>query len=138
MGYVTRDDQGRVLMVATQLETLNDDLLEVELQAILKGMQLCLPMGVRKLTVETDCLVAVQVLDAGPDSYACYRHLLYEILSFKDCFEAYNSISSSRVGYRVAHLLARYVRNVESTSIWWNSPPEFILSALRLDSNCNT
>lgn len=59
VGCVVRDDQGRMLMEATQLELLSDDPLEVELRAILQGLQLCLPMGMKQLVFETDCLVVV-------------------------------------------------------------------------------
>lgn len=84
VGCAARDDQGKVIMVATQPKIFNDDPLKVELRAILGGMQLCLRMGLRKIVVEIDCLIAVQALNAGSNSFACYHHLLYEILSLKD------------------------------------------------------
>lgn len=79
-------------------------------------------MGVKKLKVETDCLVAVQVLDEGPNSYACYRHLLHEILTLKDCFEESSFVYISRLGNRVAHLLACYTRNVKEPQCGGISP----------------
>lgn len=136
-GCITRDDLGRVCMAAAQLEILHGDPLEVKLQAILRGMQLCLPMGIPKLEVETDCLVAIQALDAGPDSFAAYHHLLREILTLKYCFEECMFSYLSRLDNRVAHMLASSARIIESTAVWWNSPPDFILSVLWLDSNCN-
>lgn len=108
-----------MLIATTQPEMLFDDPLEVELRAILQGLYLCFPMGVKKIAVETDCLIAVQALDAGPESYVCYRHLLHEILSLKVCFEDCIFIYVSRVGNRVAYLLARHVEN---TTVWWDSP----------------
>lgn len=75
-GCIVRDDQGWVLMVATQPELLSEDPLEVELRAILRGLQMCLLMGVNQLVVEIDCLVAIQVVEEGPDSHAEYRYLI--------------------------------------------------------------
>lgn len=139
VGCVTRDNQGKVIMVASKLETLSDDQLEVELQAIFQGMQLCLLMGVRKIVVETDYLVAVQVLDVWPDSFVCYYHLLREILSLEVCFKECVFSYVSQLGNRVAqYLLARYAWNFENFSVLWESPLEFILSSRWLDSSCNT
>lgn len=110
----------------------------MELWAILQGTQLCLPMGMKKLVVETDCLIAVQALDASPDSYACCCHLLHEIISHKACLEECKFTYVSSWGNRVAHFLARYAHNVENTTVWWDSLPNFISSATLLDSNCIT
>lgn len=94
--------------------------------------------GVKKLTTETDCLVAIQAFGEGPDSYACYQHLLHEITTLKNCFKECNVVYVSSVGNRVAHLLACYARNVENTTVRWDSLPEFILSVEWVDSNCNS
>lgn len=112
-----------MVKATTQPEMFNDNPLEVELRAILWGMQLCLPMGARNVVVETDCLVAVQAFDVGPNSFACYHHLLYEILSLKDCFEECKFSYVCRVGDSVAHLLARHARNVESITVWLGLSP---------------
>lgn len=72
-------------------------------------------MGIPKLVVETDCLVAVQALDAGLNSFAVYHHLLHGILTLKNYFEAFKFNYMSKMGNQVTHLLARSARIIKST-----------------------
>lgn len=51
-------------------------------------MQLCLPMGIERIVVKTDCLVAIQALEAGSKLYASYHHLIHEKLFIKASFQA--------------------------------------------------
>lgn len=51
-------------MVATKPEKYTDNLLEIKLLAIFQGLQLCLPMGISNLIVESDFLLAIQALKA--------------------------------------------------------------------------
>lgn len=76
VGRVLRDEQEKVLMAATKLEIMVGDPLEFELLAILRGLQICLPLGLRNLEVESDSLLAVKALHDGDESIASYSHLL--------------------------------------------------------------
>lgn len=52
------------------------DPLEVELRAILWGLQFYAPLGSPILTVEKNCLVVVQTWEDGADSIADHSHLI--------------------------------------------------------------
>lgn len=54
LGYevILRDGRGKVLMAASRKEAEVNDSMEIELLAILRGLQLCVPMGLHDLVVE--------------------------------------------------------------------------------------
>lgn len=66
VGCVLRHEKGEVLMAATNPIQCFNTPLEIEFLALFRGLQLCLPMGVRvpnpKLIVESDSSVAERAL----------------------------------------------------------------------------
>lgn len=91
--------------------------MEVEWLAILQDMQFCIPLGISKLVVETDCLLAVRALE-GAESVAVYKHLIVENLKLKTSFISCNFGYVSRLGNQVAHSLARHSWEVIITTVW--------------------
>lgn len=64
---VLRDDKGHVVFAASKLEHMITYPFEIELRAILKGLQLCILMGSTYLQLESDSLLVVQELNMdGP------------------------------------------------------------------------
>lgn len=59
VGYVLRNELGRVIAVVTQPELHFTEPIEVELLAIFCGKQFCAPLGIPNITVETDWLLTV-------------------------------------------------------------------------------
>lgn len=112
--------------------------MEVDLLAIFKGLQFYTLLGVPKIIVETNCLLAMQALEKGVESVADHRNLLLEILRFKNKFIECTFNYVSQQGNQVAHSLARYVWQVATTMVLWDSCPDFLLSSLRIDSNYNS
>lgn len=55
-------------MAATKLEELIEEPLAVELLAIFWGLQLCVPLGILDLILESDYLLAIQVVREGEES----------------------------------------------------------------------
>lgn len=73
-------------MAATLPEQLFNSPLEVELIAIFRRLQLCLPLGILSLMVESDSLVAVHVIQEGETALAHHRTILKEILRVNQKF----------------------------------------------------
>lgn len=69
VGRVLQDAQGRVAMAATKLEEFLDDPLAVELLAIFRGLQFCVPLSILDLVVESDSLLTIQALQEEEESY---------------------------------------------------------------------
>lgn len=134
IGSVLCDDLGRVLMEATKPKIMVGDRLRNELLAILRGLQLCIPLGLRTLEVESDSLLALNALKEGDELLVSYSHLLREILKLRQRFPHCSfSYMISRVENFVAHKLARSTCLVEDLFVWWENVPDFILSELWAD-----
>lgn len=58
IGALLRDEKGEVLFVSSKELPVNDQI-EIELVAILRGLQLCLHRSIPKLEVQTDSLLLV-------------------------------------------------------------------------------
>lgn len=76
VGSVLRDAECRVIMAATKSEKQTGDPLEIELLAIFRGFQLCVPLGIENLKVESDSLFSIQAIDKGQSSCAQHSNLI--------------------------------------------------------------
>ncbi|KAJ0018153.1 hypothetical protein Pint_10776 [Pistacia integerrima] len=61
-GAILRDSSCRVLMAASALEKATAEPEQVELLAILRGLQFCASMGIVKIQVKSDCFLAIDAL----------------------------------------------------------------------------
>lgn len=77
-----------------------------------------LTWGIQRLSVELDCLMAVQVLNNELESTALLDLLVCEIRKFQGLYAECQFQHVYREGNRVAYILARFTWNVEDTSIW--------------------
>lgn len=66
-------------MLASRKEDEVNDLMEIELLAILRGLKLCVPLGLHVLVVESDSLLIVnELLDAG-QNLSLLGNLFYDV-----------------------------------------------------------
>lgn len=137
MRCVLRDEEGIVLMALINPEQFYNTHLEVEFTAIFRGLQLCLPLKVRKLQVESDSLIAIQAINEGAESFAQHSTLIKELLEIKAQFQDCKFEYVSRVGNGVTHQLARHVWYVENLHIWGEEFPSFIKPQVWLDASFN-
>ncbi|XP_041001600.1 uncharacterized protein LOC121247296 [Juglans microcarpa x Juglans regia] len=56
VGMVLRDEHGKVIFSANKPEHEVQDPMKIELIAILRGLQMCIPLGIAELQVESDFL----------------------------------------------------------------------------------
>lgn len=105
---VLRNSNGEVLMVVTKLEKQSSDLLEVEFMAIFQGQQLCVPLGISKISVESDSQLAIQALMEGEISLAQHATIIQEILNLSSRFQNCQFRYTNLMGNRLAHHLAKY------------------------------
>ncbi|KAF5450240.1 hypothetical protein F2P56_030607 [Juglans regia] len=78
-GVILRDYQGKVLLSASGRESVVQDPIEIELLAILRGLQLCIPMGIPELIVEFDYLLSIQAIQSMEDPMSMQGNLIYAI-----------------------------------------------------------
>ncbi|XP_042942894.1 uncharacterized protein LOC122277073 [Carya illinoinensis] len=133
IGLILRDSTGTVVMAATISETEVNDPSTIELLAILRGMQMCIPLGIPKLMVESDCLMLVNELQSSQAPSSVNSNLVMEVKNLMSCFHEVLFEHVNRTCNGVAHVLARYAWNVCDVQMWWGSAPAFAGQALWFD-----
>lgn len=78
MGIILRDADGEVLLSANKKEQGVNDPVEVELMAMLRGLQLCPPLGIKVLILESDSLVKVTQLQQEEESCSLLVNIMQE------------------------------------------------------------
>ncbi|KAF5477566.1 hypothetical protein F2P56_004192 [Juglans regia] len=86
VGMILRDETGKVIFSASKLEHESIDPMEVELVALLRGLQLCLLLGIHDLEVESDALLVVQELTKEEESMSIWENLVFEIRNLLERF----------------------------------------------------
>ncbi|XP_042954614.1 uncharacterized protein LOC122291030 [Carya illinoinensis] len=126
VGVILRDEKGKVILAACKKEPEFSDPMEVELLAILRGLQLCIPLGIGELIVETDSMLSVRALTAEGESMSPHGNLIYSILSLSKQLPKVTFQHAGRVHNAAADGLAKLARFVEDLTVWWESIPECI------------
>ncbi|XP_042942934.1 uncharacterized protein LOC122277122 [Carya illinoinensis] len=79
VGMLLRNDRGVVLFSTSKKENGVNDPMGVKLLAILRGLQLCIPMGILDLVIESDSLMLVGELNNISESRSAWGHLVHEV-----------------------------------------------------------
>lgn len=66
-------------MACSKIEDYTDDPLEIELLAIFCRLQICLPLGIYCLRVESDSLLAIEAVIKEEDSCMEYSNIIWAI-----------------------------------------------------------
>ncbi|XP_042944649.1 uncharacterized protein LOC122278535 [Carya illinoinensis] len=126
VGVILRDEKGKVILAVCKKEPEFSDPMEVELLAILRGLQLCIPLGIGELIVETDSMLSVRALTAEGESMSPHGNLIYSILSLSKQLPKVTFQHAGRVHNAAADGLAKLARFVEDLTVWWELIPECI------------
>ncbi|XP_035551721.1 uncharacterized protein LOC118349890 [Juglans regia] len=70
MGAVLRNHMGEILMACSRVESVSLEPEQVEAVALLRGLQLCMSLGIPKLIIESDCLFLVEEVNRSSESNA--------------------------------------------------------------------
>ncbi|XP_042958240.1 uncharacterized protein LOC122293837 [Carya illinoinensis] len=79
VGLILRDWEGKVILAVSKKEAAVMEPLEIELIAILRGLQFCIPLGLQALTIETDSLILAQELSKPKLANAMFRNIVTDI-----------------------------------------------------------
>ncbi|XP_042954609.1 uncharacterized protein LOC122291024 [Carya illinoinensis] len=126
VGVILRDEKGKVILAACHKEPEFSDPMEVELLAILRGLQICVPLGINDLIVETDSMLSVRALTTEGESMSPHGNLIYSILGLSKQLPKVIFQHVGREHNAAADGLAKMARFVEDLTIWWESIPECI------------
>lgn len=89
IGVILRNAEGNTLFAASLAERGEREPKDIELLAIFRGLQICLRMGIRRIMVESDCLLMIQEYQAKGTLTSILGHLILEIKRLQEDFEEY-------------------------------------------------
>ncbi|XP_042958008.1 uncharacterized protein LOC122293496 [Carya illinoinensis] len=135
IGVVLRDDKGQVTFAASKLEDALADPMEIELIAILRGIQLCIPLGIAELQIESDALLVIEELKKDGRSSTLWSSLIHEIKTLLSSFPAWSIQYRGRESNGVAHNLAKFAWHLDNIALWWDVIPECISQTIWVDSS---
>ena len=107
--------------------------LEIELLAILRGLQFCILLGLQSLCIEIYSLLLVQEITSSDISNSIYGNVVTDILQLKSRFPSCSFVHINREANESAQKLARFSRNVIATNVWWDSVPSCVQQVLWTD-----
>jgi len=138
VNLVLRDSKGEVLLAVSKKELVMTDSYGVELLAILRGMQFCLPMGIYELQIECDSLLVVQGIQAPTGFSSLMGHMLQDVKQLMQRVPKCSIQHVFRDANVVAHKLARLALNVQDVNIWCDDIPISIKQHVWVDkqSSC--
>ncbi|KAF5478058.1 hypothetical protein F2P56_004648, partial [Juglans regia] len=113
VGVILRDDKGEVILSACKKENDINDHLEIELIAILRGLQICLPLGIPQLVIESDSLLLVDEIQNDKAPRSLHGNLVTQIKQLMQRLQKCFIQHSGRLGNSVAHGMARHAWNVD-------------------------
>ncbi|XP_042950166.1 uncharacterized protein LOC122282279 [Carya illinoinensis] len=126
VGLILRDWEGKVIMAVSKRASAVVEPLEVELVAILRGLQFCIPLGLQALTIETDSLILAKELAKPEFANAMFGNIVTDIKQMQSRISVCSILHVNREANESAHRLARFARSVVDTSVWWEVVPSII------------
>lgn len=135
LGIILRDHNGDIVLAGSGSETSILEPEHVEAAALLRGLQLCLNLGISHLMVESDCLFLVDEINKPVLTSASIRSLVLEIKELMQRFPRCSIHHYSRLGNQAAHCLARHAWSLDDMILWWHSVPSFIENVTFIDKH---
>lgn len=132
VGLILRNEKGKTLLAASLPEEGIKSPKEVELIATLRGLQLCVGMGVQKLILESDCLFMLKECLSVNTPISEISSVVTDI---KDLQSRYEDCQLQHVLWeknKPLHLLARHAWNLDRMTLW-DSIPDFVCQAVEFD-----
>ncbi|KAF5470900.1 hypothetical protein F2P56_011387 [Juglans regia] len=95
MGVVLMDEKGGVILSPCKKENEINDPIEIEMLAILRGLHICIPLGITQFVIESDSLLMVNEVQNEGASRSLHGNLVLQIKQlmqrFPNCF--YNTLA---------------------------------------------
>jgi hypothetical protein len=136
VGAVIRDHHGKTIVAAGKVLTHCRNTEEAEAIALTEGARLA-ASWIRSLMIfESDCKQIVDEVTHAEGSLSCWRSTIHDSISLASTQPNWKCTFAKRSQNHVAHEVAAYVRKYGVDSIWNNSFPFNVHSAM--DSDCNS
>ena len=124
-----------IMASLTQQIPLPSSVIEVEVLAVRKALELTIELGFDNITLERDSEVLIKYLVKDDNSLAHYGHLLVDIHVLMARFSLLRLSHVRRHCNSLAHALARRASSTPDLSIWMEEIPPDLNSVYLADLN---
>jgi ribonuclease HI len=131
-GMVVRDHKGEVLVASCRQLLECQDATEAELTAVEEGMKLALIWTSLPIIVETDCALALELINGSTPNISVYAFQVSRIRDLvreREC----KCVKIDRTVNRVSHDLAHVGRVQAKTQVWLRQSPPEVAAAVAFD-----
>ena len=118
LGVVIHNCHGLIMASLTQQIPLPGSMIEEEVLAARKELELTIELGFDNIILEGDSEVLIKSLAKGSNSLAHYGHLIANIHVLMARFSSFSLSHVMRHCNRLAHALARHASSTPDLSIW--------------------
>ena len=133
LGVVIRDEHGQVMVSLSECIPLPSTVIEVEVLAARRGMELAVETGFRNIVLESDSQILIKALREDSYSLASFGHLVQDIQVIASYLSSSNFNHVRRQCNGLAHSLARRAKNLSQSNVWMEDVPPDISSVLQAD-----
>ena len=133
LGVVIRNDHGLIMASLTQQIPLPSSVIEVEVLAARKALELMIELGFDNITLEGDSEVLIKSLVKGDNSLAHYGHLLADIHVLMALFSSLRLSHVRRHCNSLPHALTRRASSTPDLSILMEEIPPDLNSVYLAD-----
>ena len=130
---VIRNDHGLIMAYLTQQIPLSSSVIEVEVLAAQKALELTIELGFDNITLKGDSEVLIKSLVKGDNSLAHYSHLLADIHVLMARFSSLRLSHVRRHCNSLTYALARRASSTPDLSIWMEEIPPDLNSVYLAD-----
>lgn len=111
--FLVRNHAGNMALPACIFEKNVDNLVVIEVLAIIRSLQLCMHHGFTNIIIESNCLLLVEEILAPAAPCSALDNIISDISNLMHYFISCSIQYTSRDRNRAAHCLARYARHMD-------------------------
>ena len=133
LGVVIRNREGRVMASLSQKIPLPMSVIEVEVLAARRALELAVELGFDHVILEGDSEILHKALLAEDRNFTPYGHLVQDIVYLSSFLSAFKTSLVHRSGNKLAHSLVRNSKSLNHMQIWMEDVPPDLLLVVQAD-----
>ena len=133
LGVVIRNKEGRVMASLSQKIPLPISVIEVEVLAARRALELAVELGFDHVILEGDSEILHKALLAEDRNFTPYGHLVQDIVYLSSFLSAFKTSLVRHSGNKLAHSLARNSKPLSHMQIWMEDVSPDLLLVVQVD-----
>ena len=133
LGVVIRNEHGQVMVSLSERTLLPSSVIEVEVLAARRGLELAVETGFRNIVLESDSQILITAVREDFYSLASFSHLVKDIQFIASYLSLINYSHVRRQCNALAHSLARRAKSLSQSQVWMEDVPPDSSTVLQAD-----